>query len=106
MPGGESTTLRKLLARSGLDTAIVDFARHQPILGTCAGCILLATDLEDAAGAAALLLAQPGGRAVLVGGGATVITACIWLILLVTTLSLVASGAPARRLPAAQPIAR
>jgi 5'-phosphate synthase pdxT subunit len=50
MPGGESTTLRKLLARSGLDTAIVDFARHQPILGTCAGCILLATDLEDAQG--------------------------------------------------------
>lgn len=50
MPGGESTTLRKLLSRSGLDTAIPDFARQRPVLGTCAGCILLATDLEDAQG--------------------------------------------------------
>jgi len=38
-------------------------------------------------------------------GGATVITAGTWLILLVTTLSLLASVTPARKLPAAQPIA-
>jgi uncharacterized membrane protein len=38
-------------------------------------------------------------------GGATVITAGTWLILLVTTLALMASVTPARRLPAAQPIA-
>ena len=38
-------------------------------------------------------------------GGATVITAGTWLILLVTTLALIASMTPARRLPAAQPIA-
>ena len=38
-------------------------------------------------------------------GGATVITAGTWLILLVTTFSLIASVTPARRLPAAQPIA-
>jgi len=38
-------------------------------------------------------------------GGATVITAGTWLILLVTTFSLLASVTPARRLPAAQPIA-
>lgn len=50
LPGGESTTLRKLLRRSGLDRAIVDFAVHRPVLGTCAGCILLATDLDDAGG--------------------------------------------------------
>ncbi|HKK70784.1 MAG TPA: pyridoxal 5'-phosphate synthase glutaminase subunit PdxT [Candidatus Krumholzibacteria bacterium] len=50
VPGGESTTLRKLMARSGLDTAIVDFAREHAVLGTCAGCILLATDLVDAGG--------------------------------------------------------
>lgn len=50
MPGGESTTLRKLLTRSGLDATIVEFAREHPILGTCAGCILLATELEDAQG--------------------------------------------------------
>ncbi len=38
-------------------------------------------------------------------GGATVIGASTWLILLVTTLALVASTTPARKLPAAQPIA-
>ena len=38
-------------------------------------------------------------------GGATVITAGTWLILLVTTLALMASVTPARKLPAAQPIA-
>ncbi len=37
--------------------------------------------------------------------GATVITAGTWLILLVTTFALVASVTPARKLPAAQPIA-
>lgn len=50
LPGGESTTLRKLMRRSGLDAAIVDFARTKPVLGTCAGCILLARELEDAGG--------------------------------------------------------
>ena len=38
-------------------------------------------------------------------GGATVITAGTWLILLVTTFALLASITPARKLPAAQPIA-
>ncbi|MDX1460525.1 MAG: DUF819 family protein [Xanthomonadales bacterium] len=38
-------------------------------------------------------------------GGATVITASTWLILIVTTLALVASTTPARNLPAAQTIA-
>ena len=50
LPGGESTTLRKLLRRSGLDAAIVRFARGFPVLGTCAGCILLAADLDDGHG--------------------------------------------------------
>jgi len=50
LPGGESTTLRKLLRRSGLDAAIAEFAAQRPVLGTCAGCILLATDLDDAGG--------------------------------------------------------
>lgn len=56
MPGGESTTLRKLLRRSGLDAAIADFARERPVLGTCAGCILLATELEDGHGVDPLAL--------------------------------------------------
>ncbi len=38
-------------------------------------------------------------------GGATVISASTWLILLVTTLALIASATPIRKLPAAQPIA-
>jgi len=38
-------------------------------------------------------------------GGATVISAGTWLILVVTTLGLIASATPARRLPAAQAIA-
>jgi uncharacterized membrane protein len=38
-------------------------------------------------------------------GGATVISASTWLILLVTTISLIASATPARKLPAAHPIA-
>ena len=38
-------------------------------------------------------------------GGAVVITAGTWLILLVTTFALLASVTPARKLPAAQPIA-
>ncbi|MDZ4731834.1 MAG: DUF819 family protein [Xanthomonadales bacterium] len=38
-------------------------------------------------------------------GGATIISAGTWLILLVTTLALLASATPARTLPAAQPIA-
>ncbi|MCH6573288.1 MAG: DUF819 family protein [Proteobacteria bacterium] len=38
-------------------------------------------------------------------GGAVVISASTWLILLVTTLALIASTTPARKLPAAQPIA-
>jgi 5'-phosphate synthase pdxT subunit len=42
IPGGESTTITKALARDGLDAAIGDFARAGgPVLGTCAGMIVL-----------------------------------------------------------------
>jgi len=47
IPGGESTTIRKLLALTKLDKAIIEFAEKQkPILGTCAGAILLAKEIE------------------------------------------------------------
>jgi 5'-phosphate synthase pdxT subunit len=39
LPGGESTTIAKLAAAYGLDEAIRSFGR--PILGTCAGMILV-----------------------------------------------------------------
>jgi 5'-phosphate synthase pdxT subunit len=42
IPGGESTTISRALARDGLDAAIRGFAdQRRPILGTCAGMILL-----------------------------------------------------------------
>jgi 5'-phosphate synthase pdxT subunit len=45
IPGGESTTIGKLLERIGLHGDIVRRAEDgMPILGTCAGCILLAKE--------------------------------------------------------------
>lgn len=41
MPGGESTTMRKLMQMDGLFDALPEFARAKPIMGTCAGLILL-----------------------------------------------------------------
>jgi 5'-phosphate synthase pdxT subunit len=48
MPGGESTTMSKLLETSGLFDAIdARLADGMPVFGTCAGMILLATDVLD-----------------------------------------------------------
>jgi 5'-phosphate synthase pdxT subunit len=48
IPGGESTTISKLLERSGLFDEIVKRAGEgMPVLGTCAGLVLLATDGDD-----------------------------------------------------------
>lgn len=46
IPGGESTTVGKLMVRYGLDKKIAE-AAHQgmPIYGTCTGLILLAKDI-------------------------------------------------------------
>jgi pyridoxal 5'-phosphate synthase pdxT subunit len=42
LPGGESTTISKGLIAYGLDQPLVDFARSgRPVLGTCAGLIVL-----------------------------------------------------------------
>ena len=47
MPGGESTTMSKLLATSGLYDALVEaLAGGFPVFGTCAGMILLAGEIE------------------------------------------------------------
>jgi 5'-phosphate synthase pdxT subunit len=46
LPGGESTTMRRLVARWGLRQPIMDLAeRGAPIFGTCAGMIVLATEI-------------------------------------------------------------
>jgi 5'-phosphate synthase pdxT subunit len=48
IPGGESTTMRKLINRWGLREPILDLARQgAPIFGTCAGMIVLAKDIVD-----------------------------------------------------------
>ncbi len=51
LPGGESTTIGKLMARYGLDTAIQEAVRAgKPIYGTCAGMILLARQIQAGTG--------------------------------------------------------
>jgi 5'-phosphate synthase pdxT subunit len=42
LPGGESTTIGRLMTRFGIDRAVIDaHAAGKPIYGTCAGMILL-----------------------------------------------------------------
>lgn len=48
MPGGESTTMSKLLATSGLFDPITErIGDGMPVFGTCAGMILLSTEVLD-----------------------------------------------------------
>jgi 5'-phosphate synthase pdxT subunit len=47
LPGGESTTVLKLLHDSGLFRAIQSYSKHHPIMGTCAGLIILAKKVEN-----------------------------------------------------------
>jgi 5'-phosphate synthase pdxT subunit len=48
LPGGESTTMRRLIDRWGLRQPILDLAAHGvPLFGTCAGMIILAKDIAD-----------------------------------------------------------
>lgn len=47
IPGGESTTIGKLLRRFGLREAIIERVKNgMPVWGTCAGAILLAKKIE------------------------------------------------------------
>jgi 5'-phosphate synthase pdxT subunit len=49
LPGGESTTLRRLLDYEGLLAKIRErYAGGMPVFGTCAGAILLATEVDGA----------------------------------------------------------
>jgi pyridoxal 5'-phosphate synthase pdxT subunit len=48
LPGGESTTMRKLIDRWGLREPVLELMdRGAPVLGTCAGMILLARHIVD-----------------------------------------------------------
>jgi len=44
VPGGESTTMLRLLEATGLREPVERFVRERPVLGTCAGLILLARE--------------------------------------------------------------
>jgi len=48
IPGGESTTIGKLMARYGLDEKIIQrVGEGMPVFGTCTGMILLAKDIVN-----------------------------------------------------------
>lgn len=47
LPGGESTTMLKLLDIENLFEPLLDFGRQKPIFGTCAGAILLAKEVVN-----------------------------------------------------------
>jgi 5'-phosphate synthase pdxT subunit len=48
LPGGESTTMSKLLDTSGVRAPLIDLLTDGfPVLGTCAGMILLAREVVD-----------------------------------------------------------
>ena len=49
IPGGESTTMLKLMNAEGMIRPLVDFGQKRPIFGTCAGAILLASEVTHPA---------------------------------------------------------
>jgi 5'-phosphate synthase pdxT subunit len=49
IPGGESTTMLKLLQEEGLFEPLREFGRRKPIFGTCAGAILMAKEVLNPA---------------------------------------------------------
>ena len=49
IPGGESSTMLKLLHYDHLLEPVMEFAREKPVFGTCAGAILLATGVSHPA---------------------------------------------------------
>ncbi len=46
IPGGESTTMLKLLRAENMLEPLAEFGRERPIFGTCAGAILLASEVS------------------------------------------------------------
>jgi 5'-phosphate synthase pdxT subunit len=48
IPGGESTTISLLVQEYGLYDLIRSFAAEHPVMGVCAGMIMLANEVDDA----------------------------------------------------------
>jgi pyridoxal 5'-phosphate synthase pdxT subunit len=49
IPGGESTTMLKLMRAEGMIEPLAEFGRRKPVFGTCAGAILLAKEVTNPA---------------------------------------------------------
>ncbi len=47
MPGGESTTMDKLIDTFNLREPLLEFGRSKPVWGTCAGMIMLSGKIND-----------------------------------------------------------
>ncbi len=47
IPGGESTTMSLLIDTFRFRSPIKDFAKNKPIMGTCAGLIMMAKNIEN-----------------------------------------------------------
>lgn len=47
LPGGESTTISLLLQEYGLFEPIKFFASNHPVMGVCAGMIMMASEVDD-----------------------------------------------------------
>ena len=47
LPGGESTTISLLMQEYGFNETIKTFAETHPVLGVCAGMILMADEVDD-----------------------------------------------------------
>ena len=47
IPGGESTTMTNLMDRAGFYEYITPFANTNPVLGTCAGLIMMSSQAKD-----------------------------------------------------------
>ena len=47
LPGGESTTISKLVQKSNLKAVLIERIKNHdlPVMGTCAGCVILASDI-------------------------------------------------------------
>jgi len=47
IPGGESTTMTKLINEIDMHDALLKFSVDRPVFGTCAGMILMASKVDD-----------------------------------------------------------
>ena len=47
IPGGESTTMSLLIDNFNMHDALVEFGLVNPVMGTCAGLIIMARNVDD-----------------------------------------------------------